>query len=278
MPLLVIQIPVINPDAFSLGPVHIRWYALAYITGIILAWIYARALIKRTALWDRSAPMSLHQLEDFIFWVTLGIILGGRIGDVLWDLPLYMKDPVRIVMLWKGGMAFHGGYVGCIVAVMWFAVRNRISILSLGDLTTAGAPLGLFLGRIANFINNELLGRAADPGLPWAVVFPNDHLPRHPSQLYEAGLEGIVLFLVLALMIRRGALKRPGMILGSFTLFYGLARIVAEFFRDPDPPYGEMWNVLTMGMLLSIPMVIAGIILVRVAVRRGRQGSPIEGG
>ncbi|MCL2716896.1 MAG: prolipoprotein diacylglyceryl transferase [Alphaproteobacteria bacterium] len=280
MPLLEIQFPAINPIAFHIGPAPIRWYALAYISGILLGWIYARALIRKAALWDRSAPMTLRQLEDFIFWVTLGIILGGRLGDVLWELPRYIADPVRIIQLWNGGMAFHGGYVGCVVAVMWFAWRNRISILSLGDLTTAVAPMGLFLGRMANFINSELWGRAADPGLPWAMRFPTDpeHLLRHPSQLYEAGLEGILLFGVLAVLIRLGALKRPGLILGSFTLLYGMARIVAEFFRDPDPPYGEMWNCLTMGMLLSIPMVIAGFILILMAARRHPQSSPMEGG
>jgi phosphatidylglycerol:prolipoprotein diacylglycerol transferase len=162
--------------------------------------------------------------------------------------------------------------MGCVIAVMWFARRNGISILSLGDITTAVGPIGLFLGRIANFINSELWGRPADPDLPWAMIFPNGGpLPRHPSQLYEAGLEGILLFTVLAVMIRLGALKRPGLILGSFIALYGLARIAGEHFREPDPQLGFLWGGLTMGMLLSVPMVIAGAIII---VRAWRRQSP----
>jgi len=268
---LEIQFPDFNPIAFHIGPLPIRWYALAYIGGIVLGWIYARTLVKKEQLWSGSAPVSLLQLDDFILWVTLGIILGGRVGDLLWDLHHYIKEPTEIYQLWHGGMAFHGGYTGCVVAVIWFALRNKISILSLGDLTTAAAPIGLFFGRLANFINGELWGRPADSTLPWAMRFPHDitHVPRHPSQLYEAGLEGILLFVILTIMVRLGALKRPGMILGSFTLLYGVARIISETFREPDAPYGLMWGYLSMGMLLSIPMVIGGIILIVLAVRRG---------
>jgi phosphatidylglycerol:prolipoprotein diacylglycerol transferase len=166
-------------------------------------------------------------------------------------------------------MSFHGGFLGCVVAVMWFARRNGISILSLGDITTAVGPIGLFLGRLANFINSELWGRITDPSLPWGVIFPNGGpLPRHPSQLYEAFLEGIVLFTVLAVMIRMGALKRPGLILGSFITIYALARITGEMFREPDPQLGFLWGGLTMGMLLSVPMIVAGIILIVLAWRR----------
>jgi phosphatidylglycerol:prolipoprotein diacylglycerol transferase len=170
-------------------------------------------------------------------------------------------------------MSFHGGFMGCVVAVMWFARRNNISILSLGDITTAVGPIGLFLGRIANFINSELWGRAADPNLPWAMIFPNGGpTPRHPSQLYEAGMEGILLFAILAVMIRFGALKRPGLILGSFITLYAFARITGEHFREPDPQLGFLWGGLTMGMLLSLPMVIAGIILIVRAWRREQPG------
>jgi phosphatidylglycerol:prolipoprotein diacylglycerol transferase len=166
-------------------------------------------------------------------------------------------------------MSFHGGFLGCVAAVMLFARRNNISILSLGDITTAVGPIGLFLGRLANFINSELWGRTADPNLPWAMVFPNGGpLPRHPSQLYEAALEGILLFTVLAVMIRLGALKRPGLILGSFIAIYALARIAGEMFREPDPQLGFLWGGLTMGMLLSVPMIIAGVILIVLAWRR----------
>src|SRR4029077_10993460 len=227
MPFLTIAFPVFDPVAISIGPIAIRWYALAYIGGIVLGWLYARALIKNERLWGGPAPITLSQLDDFILWVTVGIILGGRTGYVLfYNLPFFIEHPAEIFELWKGGMSFHGGFMGCVVAVMWFARRNNISILSLGDITTAVGPIGLFLGRIANFINSELWGRAADPSLPWAMIFPHDQmqLPRHPSQLYEAGLEGMLLFTILAVMIRFGALKRPGLILASFIALYGLAR------------------------------------------------------
>ena len=264
MPFLLITFPVFDPIAISIGPFAIRWYALAYIAGIVLGWIYARSLLKNETLWDGPPPLSLAQLDDFILWVTIGIIVGGRTGYVLfYNLPFFIQHPAEIFELWKGGMSFHGGFMGCVVAVMWFARVNGISILSLGDITTAVAPIGLFLGRLANFINSELWGRAADPSLPWAIIFPNGGpVPRHPSQLYEAGLEGILLFTILAVMIRLGALKRPGLILGSFIAIYGLARIIGEHFREPDPQLGFLWGGLTMGMLLSVPMVIAGALLI----------------
>ena len=270
MLLLLIAFPVFDPIAISIGPIAIRWYALAYIVGIVAGWMYARALVKNERLWAGEVPITLVQLDDFILWVTIGIIVGGRTGYVLfYNLAFFIQHPTEILELWKGGMSFHGGFLGCVAAVMWFARRNNISILSLGDLTTAVAPIGLLLGRLANFINSELWGRPADPSLPWAMVFPNGGpLPRHPSQLYEAGLEGILLFTILAVMIRMGALKRPGLILGSFITIYGLARITGEMFREPDPQLGFLWGGLTMGMLLSVPMIIVGIIIMVAAVRR----------
>jgi phosphatidylglycerol---prolipoprotein diacylglyceryl transferase len=270
MPYLAIAFPVFDPVAISLGPIAIRWYALAYIGGIVLGWIYARALIRNEKLWGGPAPISLAQMDDFILWVTVGIIVGGRSGYVLfYNLPFFVQNPAAIFKLWEGGMSFHGGFLGCVVAVMWFARSNGIPILSLGDIVTAVGPIGLFLGRLANFINSELWGRVADPSLPWAIVFPNGGpLPRHPSQLYEAFFEGIVLFTVLAVMIRMGALRRPGLILGSFITIYALARITGEMFREPDPQLGFLWGGLTMGMLLSLPMIVAGIILIVLAWRR----------
>ncbi|MGA7994986.1 MAG: prolipoprotein diacylglyceryl transferase [Bradyrhizobium sp.] len=282
MPFLTIAFPVFDPIAIAIGPFAIRWYALAYIGGIVLGWIYARSLIKNETLWGGPAPITLPQMDDFILWVTLGIILGGRTGYVLfYNLPFFVTHPIEIFELWKGGMSFHGGFLGCVAAVILFCRKNDIPILSLGDITTAVGPIGLFLGRIANFINSELWGRAADSSVPWRMIFPNDplHLPRHPSQLYEAGLEGIVLFTILAVMIRFGALKRPGLILGSFISLYGLARIAGEFFREPDPQLGFLWGGLTMGMLLSVPMVIAGAVIIVLAWRRKspkRQPSPAE--
>jgi phosphatidylglycerol---prolipoprotein diacylglyceryl transferase len=282
MPFLAIAFPVFDPIAIQIGPIAIRWYALAYIGGIVLGWIYARALLKSEKLWGGPAPISLPQLDDFILWVTVGIIVGGRTGYVLfYNLGFFIQHPAEIFELWKGGMSFHGGFLGCVAAVMLFARKNNISILSLGDITTAVGPIGLFLGRLANFINSELWGRTADSGLPWAMVFPNGGpLPRHPSQLYEAALEGILLFTVLAVMIRIGALKRPGLILGSFIAIYALARIAGEFFREPDPQLGFLWGGLTMGMLLSVPMIIAGLILIVLAWRRNTpppESKPVQG-
>ena len=270
MPFLAIAFPVFDPIAIAIGPIAIRWYALAYIGGIVLGWIYARSLVKNQKLWGGPAPITLVQLDDFILWVTIGIIVGGRTGYVLfYNLPFFVEHPAEIFELWKGGMSFHGGFLGCVAAVMLFARSNKVSILSLGDITTGVGPIGLFLGRLANFINSELWGRPADSSLPWAIVFPNGGpLPRHPSQLYEAALEGIVLFTILALMIRFGALKRPGLILGSFIAIYAVARIVGEFFREPDPQLGFLWGGLTMGMLLSLPMIIAGAILIVMAWRK----------
>ena len=270
MPFLTIAFPVFDPIALQIGPIAIRWYALAYIGGIVLGWIYARALVKNERLWGGPAPIRLAQLDDFILWVTIGIIVGGRTGYVLFYNPaFFVQHPAEIFQLWNGGMSFHGGFLGCVAAVMLFARSNGISILSLGDITTAVGPIGLFLGRLANFINSELWGRSADSSVPWAMVFPNGGpLPRHPSQLYEAALEGILLFAILAVMIRSGALKRPGLILGSFIAIYAFARITGEFFREPDPQLGFLWGGLTMGMLLSVPMIIAGAILIVMAWRR----------
>src|SRR3954466_8930120 len=270
MPFLTIAFPVFDPIAIAIGPIAIRWYALAYIGGIVLGWIYARALIKNETLWGGAAPITLPQIDDFILWVTLGIILGGRAGYVLfYNFPFFIRHPLEIFELWKGGMSFHGGFLGCVAAVILFCRKHQIPILSLGDITTAVGPIGLFLGRLANFINSELWGRPADSSLPWATVFPSgEPLGGHPSQPYEAGLEGSLLFTVLAVMIRMGALKRPGLILGSFIAVYAIARIISELFREPDPQLGFLWGGLTMGMLLSVPMIIAGAILIVMAWRK----------
>jgi phosphatidylglycerol:prolipoprotein diacylglycerol transferase len=270
MPFLSIAFPVFDPVAIALGPIVIRWYALAYIGGIVLGWIYARALIKSTKLWGGPSPISLLDFDDFILWVTIGIIVGGRTGYVLfYNLDFFIAHPAEIFELWKGGMSFHGGFMGCVFAVFLFCWKRGLSVLSLGDITCAVGPIGLLLGRLANFINSELWGRHADASVPWAMVFPNGGpLPRHPSQLYEAGLEGIGLFLILALMIRAGALKRPGLILGAFIFFYAVARIIGEFFREPDPQLGFLWGGLTMGMLLSVPMIFVGLVLMVRAWRK----------
>jgi len=246
----------------------VRWYALAYIVGIIGGWFYARAIISSQKLWGGPAPLTVTDFDDFVLWITLGIILGGRIGYVLfYNLAHFAANPLEIVQLWNGGMSFHGGVTGCIVAIVLFALRRGIPMLSLGDVTAAVAPIGLFLGRLANFINGELWGRPSD--VPWAMVFPHGGpIPRHPSQLYEAALEGVVLFIVVGLLVRSGALKRPGIVTGVFAIGYGLARITCELFREPDAQLGFLWGGLTMGMLLCIPLILAGIATLVVAYQR----------
>ncbi len=264
----VLPFPAINPVLFSIGPLAVRWYALAYIVGIIAGWFYARALIASRRLWGGPAPISVIDFDDFVIWITLGIILGGRAGYVLfYNLPHFTAHPLEIFELWNGGMSFHGGVIGCVVATILFALRRNVPMLSLGDVTSAVAPIGLFLGRIANFINGELWGRPTD--VPWAMVFPNGGpIPRHPSQLYEAALEGLVLLVVLGLLVRAGALKRPGLVTGASALGYGVARIACEFFREPDAQLGFLWGGLTMGMLLCIPLLLAGIAVLGFALTR----------
>jgi phosphatidylglycerol---prolipoprotein diacylglyceryl transferase len=264
----VIPFPAINPVLIHIGPLAVRWYALAYIVGIIAGWFYARAIIASQRLWDGPAPLTVLDFDDFVIWITLGIILGGRTGYVLfYNLPLFLSHPIEILELWNGGMSFHGGVVGCLVAIILFALYRGISMLSLGDVIAAVAPIGLFLGRIANFINGELWGRPTD--VPWAMVFPSGGpLPRHPSQLYEAALEGVMLFIVLGILVRTGALKRPGVVTGAFALGYGVARIICELFREPDAQLGFLWGGLTMGMLLCIPLMLAGVAVLTVALTR----------
>jgi phosphatidylglycerol:prolipoprotein diacylglycerol transferase len=268
MPLLALPFPAFDPVLISIGPLAIRWYALAYIFGILLGWWYARILIRNERLWGGPAPLTVGDFDDFILWVTLGIILGGRIGYVLFYNPAhFLAQPDEIIQLWKGGMSFHGGFLGCVLAVVLFALRRGIPILSLGDLTCGVAPIGLLLGRIANFINAELWGRPTD--VAWGMVFPGaGPLPRHPSQLYEAALEGLVLLLVLGWLMHNGALKRPGLILGAFALGYGMTRTVCELFREPDAQLGFLWGGMTMGTLLSIPLMLAGLALIAFAMRR----------
>jgi phosphatidylglycerol---prolipoprotein diacylglyceryl transferase len=270
MPLSVLPFPAFDPVLVRFGPFAIRWYALAYICGILLGWLYARALIANERLWGGPAPFSVADYDDFVLWITLGIILGGRTGYVLfYNFDFFLSHPAEIVQVWKGGMSFHGGFLGCVLAVVLFALKRRIPMLSLGDITCAVGPIGLFLGRLANFVNGELWGRPTD--VPWAMVFPNPDagpFPRHPSQLYEATLEGIVLFVILMVLIRRGALKRPGLVIGAFAIGYAIMRSFCELFREPDVQLGFLWGGATMGMLLSVPLLIAGIGFVVLALRR----------
>jgi len=270
MPLFVLPFPAIDPVMISVGPFVVRWYALAYICGILIGWLIARRLIANERLWGGPAPFTVLDFDDFVLWVTLGIILGGRTGYVLfYNLDHFLAHPSEIVQVWKGGMSFHGGFIGCVLAVILFALKRRVPMLSLGDITCAVGPIGIFLGRIANFVNGELWGRPTD--VPWAMVFPGQAargVPRHPSQLYEAALEGIVLFAILMLLIRRGALRRPGLVIGAFAIGYAIMRSFCELFREPDVQLGFLWGGTTMGMLLSLPLLIAGIGFVAFALRR----------
>jgi len=264
----ILPFPQINPVLISIGPLAVRWYALAYIVGIIAGWFYARSIIATRKLWGRASPITIAEFDDFVVWITLGIIVGGRIGYVLfYNLPHFAAHPLEIFELWTGGMSFHGGVLGCIVATIIFGHLRSLPILSLGDVTTAVAPIGLFLGRLANFINGELWGRPTD--VPWAVVFPHGGpVPRHPSQLYEAALEGLLLLIVLGVLVRLGALKRPGLVSGAAAVGYGFARIFCEFFREPDAQLGFLWGGLTMGTLLCIPLIVAGAGLIAYAFMR----------
>ena len=255
--------PNIDPVAFSIGPLAVHWYGLAYVAGIMLGWFYARRLAANGSLWkDGQSPITAVQLDDFLVWVAAGIVLGGRIGYILfYDMGAVAANPIRAIEIWNGGMSFHGGFIGATIAMIIFARRNTIPVWSMFDTVAAVVPFGLLFGRIANFINGELWGRLSSA--PWAVVFPTGGpFSRHPSQLYEAGLEGIVLVLVLALLIFRfKALKVPGTIAGTFVVGYALCRIFVEFFREPDAQLGYLLgtNWLTMGMVLSLPMIAAGV-------------------
>jgi phosphatidylglycerol:prolipoprotein diacylglycerol transferase len=268
MPVLVLPFPMIDPVLISFGPFAIRWYALAYVAGILLGWWLARTIAGKPALWGGRSPIEPADIDDVIIWVAIGIVVGGRVGYVLFYNPAYFAaHPEQILVLWRGGMSFHGGFAGTVLALLLFARARKIPMLSMLDVAAIVTPIGLFLGRLANFVNGELWGRVSD--VPWAFVFPHAGPgPRHPSQLYEAGLEGLVLFVVLIIAVRRGALTRPGLIGGLFVGGYGLARIASEFFREPDPQLGFLAGGLTMGMLLSLPMVVVGVAAVWHALRR----------
>ncbi|KSV94353.1 prolipoprotein diacylglyceryl transferase [Sinorhizobium sp. GL28] len=260
--LAILPFPEIDPVIFQIGPLAVHWYGLAYVAGILIGWFYARRLAMNNALWRNETPaVTLQQLDDFLLWAAGGIVLGGRIGYILfYDLGSVLANPIRAIEVWNGGMSFHGGFLGTTLAMIIFARRNGIVLWSLFDIVAAVVPIGLFFGRIANFINGELWGRLSS--MPWAIVFPTGGpFARHPSQLYEAALEGLVLLGVLSWFIyRRQALKSPGLVTGIFVLGYALSRIFVEFFREPDAQIGYLvggW--LTMGMVLSLPMALAGI-------------------
>ncbi len=285
----LIPFPEISPELFSVSigsfEFALRWYALAYIAGILIAWQLAAMALKRPALWpSQTAPMQPKQVEDLITWIILGVVLGGRLGFVLFYQPsYYLSNPMEILLIWQGGMAFHGGLLGVVAAAWIYAARNGIPTLQMADLVAHAVAPGLMLGRLANFINAELWGRATDH--PWGVAFPGtlaqdcgqalgELCARHPSQLYEAALEGLILgALILFLVYRRAAFLRPGFITGVFLAGYGAARFVVEFFRQPDlqfvspgNPLGLAWQIdgygLTQGQALSLPMIALGAYLI----------------
>lgn len=268
--MLAIPFPSIDPVAVSIGPLEIRWYGLAYFAGILIGWWYARRLVANERLWGgRPAPMTLVDIDDFLLWLVVGIVAGGRIGYAIFYQPgHFLDDPFGLLRLWEGGMSFHGGLAGVILAMTIFALRKTIPMLSLFDVCAASVTFGLLFGRIANFINGELWGRTTD--VPWGMVFPSGGpLPRHPSQLYEAGLEGVLLFIVLRILTHRFlSLTRPGLTGGAFITGYGIARILVEFVREPDAQLGFFAGGLTMGMMLSIPMVLVGLGAIVFALRR----------
>lgn len=260
MPFLALPFPVIDPIALEVGPIIIRWYALAYVVGILLGWWLARRYVANAGLWGAVNRPTEAEIDDFILWVTLGIIVGGRLGFVVFYNPaFYLANPLEIVKVWNGGMSFHGGLMGAALAIVGFARGKAFSAWSLFDIVAAVAPIGIFFGRIANFVNAELWGRVTD--VPWAMVFPGtDGQLRHPSQLYQAALEGIGLFMLATLLVwvwRK--FKTPGFIAGAFVAGYGVARFVVEFAREPDAQLGYLIGGLTMGQLLSLPMIALGI-------------------
>ncbi len=281
MPVFAIPFPMIDPVAVQLGPLAIKWYGLAYVVGLLGGWWYARKLVASDGLWGGRARPQAVELDDMLLFVAFGIVLGGRIGFVLfYDLARYLERPQDIFAIWQGGMSFHGGLIGATLGLWLFAKRRGYPALSVFDLAAAVVPIGLLLGRIANFINGELWGRPA-PDFPYAMVFPNGGpLPRHPSQLYEAFGEGLLLFILVNLLVRFGGFRRPGFVAGVFGMGYAVARIVCEFFREPDPQLGFLFGTsvdalsggITMGMLLSLPVFFAGLWL----VLRSRREAPGE--
>jgi phosphatidylglycerol:prolipoprotein diacylglycerol transferase len=273
--LAALPFPEIDPVIVRIGPLAVHWYGVGYIVGILFAWWYARKLVSTDRLWAGNvSPIRREDIDDFLIWAAVGVVLGGRIGYILfYDFARYLANPFDIFAIWQGGMSFHGGFAGTTIAMLLFARSRGFSVLSMFDVIAAGTPVGLGLVRVANFINSELWGRATD--LSWAIVFCNERIkaasrggecpaglePRHPSQLYEALLEGVVLFIVLLVLVwgfRK--LKAPGFVAGIFVAGYGAARIFVEFFREPDPQLGYLaGNWLTMGMVLSLPMVLIGL-------------------
>jgi phosphatidylglycerol:prolipoprotein diacylglycerol transferase len=265
----------LSPIALQLGPVAIRWYSLAYITGILAGWWYLLKLLAQP-----GAPMARRHADDFVFDATLGVLLGGRIGYVLFYRPdYYLQHPAEILKLWEGGMSFHGGAAGVLIAILFYCRRKGLNWLRVTDYIACVAPIGLFFGRLANFVNGELWGKPTT--VPWAIVFPDaGDLPRHPSELYEAGLEGLALFVILSLLFwKTDARYKPGFLAGSFVLGYGAFRFFVEFFREPDEQLVEFARIthLHMGQWLCVPMILVGLYVLLTAKGRRQRVEPVAG-
>jgi phosphatidylglycerol:prolipoprotein diacylglycerol transferase len=262
LPLAALPFPNIDPVIVRLGPVAIHWYGIAYIAGILFVWWYSKRLVSNPRLWPAGrSPIKPEDIDDFLLWAAIGVVAGGRIGYILfYDLTRYIEHPEDMLAVWQGGMSFHGGFLGTVLAMILFAWRRKIAVWSLFDVIGAGAPVGLGLVRIANFINGELWGKVTT--VPWAIEYPKGAIyGLHPTQLYEAALEGLVLFFVLRFATHRlMKLACPGFVSGLFVTGYGLARIFVEFYRVPDQQIGYLFGGwLTMGMVLSLPMVLVGV-------------------
>ncbi|HEX2839866.1 prolipoprotein diacylglyceryl transferase [Hyphomicrobium sp.] len=283
MNLLAIPFPDFDPVAVSIGPLAIKWYGLSYLAGLVLGWVYIRRLLSQPKLWrNETPPFNLAKVDDLLLYITLGVILGGRLGYVfLYEPSTYLAAPLDILAVWKGGMSFHGAFIGCALAMWAFARNNGVSLLSTTDLVTAAVPIGLFFGRLANFINGELFGRVTDA--PWAMVFPHakylypdvEPATRHPSQLYEAALEGLVLFVILRLLTHSfGALKSPGLVTGTFLTGYALARSFSEVFREPHAVHFFNIGPFTAGQVYSLPMLLGGLYLIWLARQQAASSRP----
>ena len=270
--MLALSFPVIDPVAIEIGPIAIRWYALAYLAGFILGWRYCIYVARRAV----QRP-DAQEIDEFLTWAVIAVIVGGRLGFVLFYQPAhYLANPLEILKVWEGGMAFHGGLIGVALAEILFAWRRKLHVLSLADVIAAAAPIGLFFGRIANFVNGELWGRSTD--VSWGVIFPHPlagDVPRHPSQLYEAFLEGLVLFAILAPMVRSQAIRRrPGVVAGTFLIGYATFRFLVEFVRQQDPGLEALPLGLTMGQWLSLPMGLVGAAFICWALTRPPLAQP----
>jgi phosphatidylglycerol:prolipoprotein diacylglycerol transferase len=254
-----IPYPNIDPIALQIGPLSIRWYGIAYVVGILLAWYCCHVLARKNYF-----KISTKDIGDFIPWGTLGVVVGGRLGQVLfYNLDYYWHHPLEIVKIWEPGMSFHGGAIGVFVAMIIYCHKRKLSLLELGDALAVGSPIGIFFGRIANFINAELFGRVTD--VPWGIIFPNGGpLPRHPSQLYEAALEGIALFFIMLVCVFLIPVnkRKPGLLMGIFVIGYAVARSIGEFFREPEIDYGSITHYITYGQLLSLPLILMGLYLI----------------